>query len=845
MKIDQVLARFRIQTKVLIFIVPFIVSIVAVGITGLYATDTLRGRMTVSNNIVQSLSGFKEVSAAMTDFLANATVERRDLAAEKLNEQISILSNTMSDLKPGAAGRDTIEASLATSQDIAESIKQLWSEQEHKTAVVVQLRTQLDGITSLQKRIGAETETLAAQFTRKEFDTKIVLRQANRVAKAAGFLDSLVSAFQTRPDGNAKFDYLASQMTGLRNQQHALVDSLSNQPALNRTLSATIDTLSQIIAAGDRSATSADAISAAVQGLSAISADVLRESTRKMDEAGARFAELDGPMKKMTVTTDRSRKLLDSGYIVQTTATPFILAPTTENAAQLSMAMRSQEKSVQSLVAVSANLGAVADLAKEIGATIGAMKTTIADLVNIETERQKRFSNAAASINSVWENLTRFAAVQERTAAAEGSNANSVSAAATALGVAVAAVAGIGLILTFRGPIRDITNAMRRLADGSLETEIIGVSRADELGEMARALGIFKQNALQKAVIEQRSEDQRVQAEEERRHNDLERSQVEQQIAFAVDALAKGMERLSKGDISQTIDTPLYGRLEQLRLDFNDSVARLNSTMVQIHANTYSIQLNLRDLSDSADQLAKRTEQQAAALEETAAAVEEVTTAVKSASQKAQEANSVVTEAEDSADASSRTVEEAVSAMARIEDASGTIAQIIDVIDEIAFQTNLLALNAGIEAARAGDAGKGFAVVAHEVRELAQRSAQAATQIKQLIDTSSHEVSSGAQLVNKTGAVMNQISQKVHLASKLVEMIAMASREQSAGLNDINASVASMDKMTQRNAAMVEETTAATTQLAGEADDLMSLVGQFKLQAVNKASPAHLKTVAA
>ncbi|UIY26790.1 hypothetical protein LZK76_31005 (plasmid) [Rhizobium leguminosarum] len=298
MKIDQVLARFRIQTKVLIFIVPFIVSIVAVGITGLYATDTLRGRMTVSNNIVQSLSGFKEVSAAMTDFLANATVERRDLAAEKLNEQISILSNTMSDLKPGAAGRDTIEASLATSQDIAESIKQLWSEQEHKTAVVVQLRTQLDGITSLQKRIGAETETLAAQFTRKEFDTKIVLRQANRVAKAAGFLDSLVSAFQTRPDGNAKFDYLASQMTGLRNQQHALVDSLSNQPALNRTLSATIDTLSQIIAAGDRSATSADAISAAVQGLSAISADLLRESTRKMDEAGARFAELDGPMKK-------------------------------------------------------------------------------------------------------------------------------------------------------------------------------------------------------------------------------------------------------------------------------------------------------------------------------------------------------------------------------------------------------------------------------------------------------------------------------------------------------------------------------------------------------------------
>ncbi|WP_063844303.1 methyl-accepting chemotaxis protein [Rhizobium ecuadorense] len=845
MKIDQLLARFRIQTKVLIFIVPFIVSIVAVGITGLYATGTLRGRMTVSNNIVQSLTGFKEVSEAMNDFLANATVERRDLAAQKLNEQIAALSDALSDLKHGAVGRDTIEASLATSQNIAESIKQLWSEQERKTAVVAQLRNQLDDIATLQKKIGAGTETLVAQFTRKEFDTKLVLRQANIVAKAAGFIDTTVSAFQIRPDAGAKLDYLTSQMADLRDQQHAMVDSLSNQPALSKSLSATIDTLSQIIDVGDRSAAAADSISAAVEGLAVVSADLARESTTKMADAGARFAELDGPIKKITVTMDRSRKLLDSGYIVQTTATPFILAPTTENAAQLSMAMRSHEKSVQSLVAVAANLGAVADLAKQIGATVGAMKTTTAELVQIETERQERFSNAAASINSVWENLTRFAAIQERAAASEGSNANSVSAVATALGVVVAAIAGIGLVLTFRGPIRAITNAMRRLADGSLETEIVGVSRADELGEMARALGIFKQNAIQKAAIERLSENQRVQAEEERQHNDLQRSQVEQQIAFAVDALAKGMERLSKGDISQTIDTPLYGRLEQLRVDFNDSVARLNSTMVQIHANTYSIQLSLRDLSGSAGQLAKRTEQQAAALEETAAAVEEVTTAVKSASQKAQEANSVVIEAEGSADASSQTVDEAVAAMARIEDASAMIAQIIGVIDEIAFQTNLLALNAGIEAARAGDAGKGFAVVAHEVRELAQRSAEAATQIKQLIDTSSREVSSGAQLVHKTGAVMNQISQKVHLASSLVEMIAMASREQSAGLDHINASVASMDKMTQRNAAMVEETTAATTQLAGEADDLVSLVGQFKLQAVNTASPEHLKMAAA
>jgi methyl-accepting chemotaxis protein len=197
--------------------------------------------------------------------------------------------------------------------------------------------------------------------------------------------------------------------------------------------------------------------------------------------------------------------------------------------------------------------------------------------------------------------------------------------------------------------------------------------------------------------------------------------------------------------------------------------------------------------------------------------------------EQAHQANSIVAETKGAADTSSNVVASAIDAMGRIETASGQIVQIIDVIDEIAFQTNLLALNAGIEAARAGEAGRGFAVVAQEVRELAQRSAGAAQQIKGLITTSSTEVASGAELVQRTGVVLAEISTKIITVSERVDAIAVASRDQSTALGEVNSAVNGMDQMTQRNAAMVEETNAATRQLADEADSLMALINQFNL----------------
>jgi methyl-accepting chemotaxis protein len=400
----------------------------------------------------------------------------------------------------------------------------------------------------------------------------------------------------------------------------------------------------------------------------------------------------------------------------------------------------------------------------------------------------------------------------------------------TILGVVIAILAGVGLTVTLKGPINQITSAMRRLADGKLETSIVGDSRADEIGDMARALGVFKNNAIAKIQIEERSEVERSKAEEERHRSDEEKRTVEEQIDFAVTALAEGLGRLARGDISQTIATPFFGRLEQLRNDFNSSLLRLQETIDQIRTNTRMIEGNAGQMDLAASDLAKRTEQQAVALEEIAAAIEEITTTVRSSAACADDAHQIITDTKQVADSSSQVVASAIDAMSKIEAASDEIVQIIGVIDEIAFQTNLLALNAGIEAARAGDAGKGFAVVAQEVRDLAQRSAEAGQRIKQLIGRSQTEITNGARVVRETSEVLESISAKVVTASEQMDVIARSSREQYNALHEVNSSVNRMDQMTQQNAAMVEETSAATKELADETRILLQLIDQFQLR---------------
>ncbi len=309
----------------------------------------------------------------------------------------------------------------------------------------------------------------------------------------------------------------------------------------------------------------------------------------------------------------------------------------------------------------------------------------------------------------------------------------------------------------------------------------------------------------------------------------------------AVDDIAAGLTSLADGDLTCTIERPFIPGLEKVRVDFNAAIARLREAMRTVGENAEGIAAGSGEIQHASDNLAKRTEQQAAAVEETAAALEEISQTVADSAKRAEEAGSLVARTRKGAEQSGEVVRNAVNAMGQIETSSKQISSIIGVIDEIAFQTNLLALNAGVEAARAGEAGRGFAVVAQEVRELAQRSATAAREIKTLITTSSEQVSRGVSLVGQTGRALEEIVEQVVDINTNVSAIVEASREQATALREVSHSVNTMDQNTQQNAAMVEETTAASHSLAREAQVLRDLLARFRFAQESSANvrPSH------
>ena len=376
--------------------------------------------------------------------------------------------------------------------------------------------------------------------------------------------------------------------------------------------------------------------------------------------------------------------------------------------------------------------------------------------------------------------------------------------------------------------IERLSVSMRQLADGDYQAEVSGADRRDEIGDMVRSVLVFRENGRERA---------RLQAEASEMHLEVERQLKETEAAFeaagreqkrVVQAMARELSRLAAGDLSARLTETVASEYEELKSDFNRAVEALEGVVVTLSAAAGGIGSGAGQMAQAADELARRTEQQAASLVETAAAVEEITSAVKNTAGSARQATAAMDQVRGEAQTSSEVVRSAVEAMSQIEASSHEITKIIGVIDEIAFQTNLLALNAGVEAARAGDAGKGFAVVASEVRALAQRSAEAAKEIKALIAASTEQVEVGVGMVGRTGEVLQRIASQVTAVDALVAQISASAQEQATGLQEVNTAVNQMDQVVQQNAAMVEQTTAATHALNSEARELAGLVGRFK-----------------
>ena len=385
-------------------------------------------------------------------------------------------------------------------------------------------------------------------------------------------------------------------------------------------------------------------------------------------------------------------------------------------------------------------------------------------------------------------------------------------------------------------PLVRLGERMRALANGDLAVEVEGQTRRDEVGVMAKAVQVFKDNAVRSRELEAEAAEQRRQAEEARASGEQERARAAEEQAAVVASIADGLSKLSAGVLTHRIDQAFTPAYEKLRADFNDAIGQLQETLKVVATNTAGITSGTDEIAQASDDLSRRTEQQAASLEETAAALDQITATVKKTAVSARGASEAIGAARTEAVHSGEVVSDAVEAMGQIEQSSKQISQIIGVIDEIAFQTNLLALNAGVEAARAGEAGRGFAVVASEVRALAQRSAEAAKEIKALISASSQQVGRGVGLVGETGTALQSIVAKVAEIDLLVTEIAASAQEQASGLTQVNTAVNQMDQVVQQNAAMVEEATAATHSLKRDATELKRLISRFQVGGPGSAS---------
>ncbi len=404
-----------------------------------------------------------------------------------------------------------------------------------------------------------------------------------------------------------------------------------------------------------------------------------------------------------------------------------------------------------------------------------------------------------------------------------------VSLALVGLALLIGGLLAVALSRNMATKLSVMADMMTRLSREETDVQIPYTGDRNETGHFARALTVFRDGLLERGALRAAAEAERANAIARDQAEDEQRKMLEAERLEVCSALSQVLSGLAQGDLGRRLPSRFPERFASLRDDYEAAVARLRDVMVRLSQGADSVKAGSSEISRAAGDLARRTELQAAGLEEAAATLDEITNGIRESSEDSDQARQAMLAALAEADVGAQVVADAIGAVNDIAASSSRIGQIIGVIDEIAFQTNLLALNAGVEAARAGEAGRGFAVVASEVRGLAQRSAEAAKEIKDLIADSAGHVARGVELVGRSGRSLDQIIIQTREVQGLIDQIVVSARDQANGLLQVNRAVAQMDQTTQSNAAMVEQASAAGVSLADEAVRLSELVGSFRL----------------
>ncbi|OWV81719.1 hypothetical protein ATY77_00230 [Rhizobium sp. R634] len=826
---DRILARFRIQTKVIVLVLPLLLTIVAVGATGLYATGVLEARLNTSNDVVRLLSGFKAVYAGITTFLREPDDATFKQASDTTAAQISELDRMVTVIPDAQAAAELRKAQEAT-RTILSHINEIWKLRQDRSQLTNNIAAQLEALNSVQMELGKRAFKIVAQGAQLENKRKSRLSETLALQSLLNRCENLRVQLRSIDDPS-----LRREGTAVRASLEDLAHKLSKSDRLLTSLGVRdgrriADRILAFLSQSGSQETGGQLAALAIANdLAGLTESLRVQSAAAVEQAAADLnGSSDGSVDADKVTK-KLRSIVSNGSDVKIAFASLLGEPTADNVKTVERTLFVYAGEIRLLTELATVDSYFGEVPARVGEIDDQLRESAAGLETNRARAEEQYRHATDKINEIWGLMDAFAGAQRQMASAERSLTNSVSLTSMAIGFLVAIASGAALVVTLKRPIGSITDSMRRLAGGSLDIAIDGDRRKDEIGEMARALAVFKENAVQKIAIQARTEEVHRLAQSERDTNDRERASTQQNIELAVTSLADGLRNLASRDLRNTIEVPFAGDLDILRRDFNSTVSDLSSTMLDVRATSAEIHTNGRLLADASEELSRRNEQQAGSIEQTAAAIEEITITVAEASKRATSAADIVQRVKLEADGSLVIVENAIAAMSRIKEASDRITSIVTVIDGIAFQTNLLALNAGVEAARAGEAGKGFAVVAHEVRELAQRAASAAKEIGALIHHSTTEVDVGVDFVEKAGHALDDIAAKIGAVSGDVGQLALSSQSQAKSLNEINDAVSTMERVTQLNAAMAEEAGAATRRLAEQVDDLVQLVGSFAL----------------
>ena len=825
--VDRLLQGRRIVTKVLLFVVPLVLLIAGVGLAGYYTANMLNGHMTVTRATIENIGDFEHLQAVLQDFTDAPTDDTLAALRSGIARQADGAAR-LGRLLVTEGDKERVAVVSALEARLSSDVDGLWVAEQRRVGNVAAINSIVDQVREAAAGVNKQMANIQKQYDGKERFAKKLLFEIFAYRSIARRIDNLQEAVRVAESDEDAVKAALLYGEALRDEFGKVAEMLSaNGRTLMMYVEQSADNLLKTAQGELPLSEKAQALRNATAALTKNQNILVAEVTKKSGDASERFVELEGEVSKLRSLLAEINRSLEIINDLQLYTERLLASPTGDRRNDILSATAQLNSSSAQVSELSIN-PAVQEFGPKLEALLTSLEQASSESLAIAAEWDRARSVATATVTAGMAGLKDFVAQAQEVGKEDSERSAQLSVFAMVIGTVLAIAGGLMLVETLRGPLRRVTDVMKRLAAGDLEVSIEGRERGDEIGDMVRSVTVFRDAAVENVRLEQEAAAARQlsNAEAERRATDRARIAGEQRQALT--ALSDVLGKLAEGDLARSMDENLPQDFVEMARTYNQAVEALRATLVDVRLTTEEIDGGTGNLAASADDLARRTEQQAAALEQSSRALRHLSEIVRATAERARQTSVSVNETEEFAVRSGQIVARAVDAMGEISRSSDKIATIIGVIDEIAFQTNLLALNAGVEAARAGEAGRGFAVVAQEVRELAQRCAGAAREIKGLISASSTQVSNGVHLVEQTGSALSEIISHITDVRKLVAEISAATGEQSTGISEVTQAMQDVELITQRNAAMVEENNAEIHGLRRRVETLTEKIERFK-----------------